>query len=254
MEEARTPMAGQSHGTATDTDTASTSLRTLFRLYPWLGPVLTIGLGALGLTAFTEIASQVHRKGALLGLDERLFALATSARTDGLATIASIVTYLGESMIVVPIAVLAGIALAVWRRSWTPMILGAITPIGAAIAVFLVKMTIARPRPSEPIALMHESSFSFPSGHATQAAAVYAIFAVLIANYVARRWLRYTVVIVAPVFILLTGLSRVVLGVHSPLDVTAGWILGLSWVALVVGVWKLAPRVIAYLVRRKAAP
>jgi membrane-associated phospholipid phosphatase len=75
-------------------------------------------------------------------------------------------------------------------------------------------------------ALRFESSFGIPSGHAQSAAAVWGMLAALIN----RSWLW----IISIAVIFLIGLSRMVLGVHFPTDVLAGWLIGalLVWVAL----------------------
>ena len=66
-----------------------------------------------------------------------------------------------------------------------------------------------------------ETSWSMPSGHA-QASAV---FFPLLAG-IQRRWKLWVRLVVAIVFPLLVGLSRIYLGVHYPTDVLVGWVLG----------------------------
>ena len=61
--------------------------------------------------------------------------------------------------------------------------------------------------------------YSFPSGHSTNAVAVYGA----IAEYGKRRILT----VIAVVLSLLIGVSRFCLGVHYPTDVLFGWLLGL---------------------------
>lgn len=61
---------------------------------------------------------------------------------------------------------------------------------------------------------------SFPSGHSAQNAALYLLIALLID----RRLLWLAVPLV-----LMIGVSRVVLGVHWPTDVLAGWAEGLAF-------------------------
>lgn len=67
--------------------------------------------------------------------------------------------------------------------------------------------------------------FSFPSGHSTNAVAVYAS----LPFYKRRKWL----VVIGVLMPLLIGLSRVCLGVHYPTDVLAGWLLGIVVVFLI---------------------
>ena len=67
--------------------------------------------------------------------------------------------------------------------------------------------------------------FSFPSGHSTNVTTVFGSLAVNLR----KRWM-VAAAIVIPLF---TGLSRVVVGVHYPTDVLAGWLLGAVCVILI---------------------
>ena len=67
--------------------------------------------------------------------------------------------------------------------------------------------------------------FSFPSGHSTNAVAVYGS----LAEYRKNRALS----VIAVVLPLLIGVSRFCLGVHYPTDVICGWLLGLLVIVLV---------------------
>ena len=74
---------------------------------------------------------------------------------------------------------------------------------------------------------MSESEPSFPSGHATDSAAFYLALAFIVAVFVLRRPLvRAFVVVGAALLTIGIGVSRLVLGVHWPTDVIAGWSLG----------------------------
>jgi undecaprenyl-diphosphatase len=70
---------------------------------------------------------------------------------------------------------------------------------------------------------------SFPSGHSMMAAVVYLTLAVLLVNVVQGRRLKSYVIGLAVMATFLVGVSRVVLGVHYPTDVLAGWTAGLVW-------------------------
>jgi hypothetical protein len=75
-------------------------------------------------------------------------------------------------------------------------------------------------------ALATETSFGVPSGHAQGAV----VFWGLLAAYL-RKWWSW---LVAILFILLIGLSRLYLGVHFPHDVLLGWLIGgvILWLGL----------------------
>lgn len=96
----------------------------------------------------------------------------------------------------------------------------------SALIVMFAKAVVSRPRPAT--ALVPEFSSSFPSGHALGTAV--AVTAMLFA---ASPWLRgrwRTVSIVTGVAIVIAvGVGRVVLNVHHPSDVLAGWALGYLW-------------------------
>ena len=67
--------------------------------------------------------------------------------------------------------------------------------------------------------------WSFPSAHATNTVS---LFGSLAAN-VKKRWFTVCVTVIC----LLTGLSRVTVGVHYPTDVLAGWLIGIAALILV---------------------
>jgi membrane-associated phospholipid phosphatase len=93
-----------------------------------------------------------------------------------------------------------------------------------------LKLAFHSPRPywidPRVKALVNESSFGLPSGHAQTAAAMWG----LIGAYAKRTW----VVIFVILTILMIGVSRIYLGVHFLSDVLAGWFVGGLLLILVV--------------------
>jgi membrane-associated phospholipid phosphatase len=88
------------------------------------------------------------------------------------------------------------------------------------------KAAANRPRPVE--ALVGAASTSFPSGHALGVmVGVLALLTLLLP--VVRRPLRVWLVLVGALVVVAIGVGRVVLCVHHPSDVLAGWALGYSW-------------------------
>lgn len=107
-----------------------------------------------------------------------------------------------------------------------------------------IKYVFRIPRPSDPRIRVPwpATDPSFPSGHAQSAAVIWGYLA-----YHFRRPLLWAVAVVA---ILGIGLSRVVLGVHYPQDVVAGWLIGLA----LMTVYILAERPVSHwLGRRRTA-
>ena len=107
----------------------------------------------------------------------------------------------------------------------------ALSIIGGAVLVSLLKFGFARPRPELVSHLVNVSSFSFPSGHATMAAVTYLTLGVLLARVQKRRRMKLYVLVIASILVLLVGFTRVYLGVHWPTDVLAGWCIGTAWAA-----------------------
>jgi undecaprenyl-diphosphatase len=112
--------------------------------------------------------------------------------------------------------------------------------LGAETLVFSIRAVIHRPRPltalyPAPGSLpgVHETSYSFPSGHATAVTAV--LFALLGCVALTRKiWWPWLLAAVGSLFVADT---RLVLGVHWLSDVVVGMLLGAAWgIAVAVGV------------------
>jgi undecaprenyl-diphosphatase len=98
------------------------------------------------------------------------------------------------------------------------------------LASSLLKLGFGRARPDLIDHLDHQTSFSYPSGHATSAAAVY----LLLAWLAPPRWRPFAWAL-ATAMILLNGLSRIMLGVHWASDIAGGTMLGAAFALL--GAW-----------------
>ena len=95
---------------------------------------------------------------------------------------------------------------------------------GGTIAYYIgshgIKLLVARPRPFITLPdvqlLMTETSFSFPSNHATMA--------FMAAFLLSKEFRKYDLLFYS--LAVIVAVSRVYIGVHYPLDVFAGSILG----------------------------
>lgn len=151
-------------------------------------------------------------------------------RTGGLTVLARILTWLGSAPVLITVAVLA--ALWLWRvrdRSSLAAVFAAAVATAAGI-VALVKIAVARHRPTSADLLGPPAlDYSFPSGHTTNSAVVY----VLLALVVGRAFDRRSRFLVGPMILLAVaiGCSRVYLGYHYPSDVLGGWLFAAAVIA-----------------------
>lgn len=105
----------------------------------------------------------------------------------------------------------------------------------ANFASSVLKISFGRPRPDLVPHLDHQTSFAYPSGHATSAAVVY----LLLAWLAPRRW-RAAACVLAALVIILNAFSRIMLGVHWASDIVGGTLLGA--VFALAAAWWVGPR------------
>jgi membrane-associated phospholipid phosphatase len=129
-------------------------------------------------------------------------------------------TSLGEGLIVLSLT--AAVALRWPAAAWAVLIGGII----GTLLVHGLKEAFGLPRPGLvlPAGSFHIigprlTVVSFPSGHSATITA----FAAIIYLYARSGWARAGLVLL----VLLVGLSRVAVGAHWPMDVLAGWLVGL---------------------------
>ena len=93
----------------------------------------------------------------------------------------------------------------------------------------VMKWLIGRPRPEIVPHLTEAGGNSFPSGHSFGSAMIYIGMALAFASLSNRHSVRYTLVGAAMIISAMIAWSRVMLGVHYPSDVVAGWMGGAAW-------------------------
>jgi membrane-associated phospholipid phosphatase len=141
-----------------------------------------------------------------------------------------IVTWLGSSAVVIPLAVLVGVALFIASRRWLALFV-VLAVGGASVLSVLAKHVVGRERPPVDVHLQQPLSSAFPSGHSTQAAATYFALAIVVTVLSRSRPLCALTWTAATLIVFSVGVSRVYLGVHWATDVLGGWLLGSIWVA-----------------------
>lgn len=106
--------------------------------------------------------------------------------------------------------------------------------LGAGILNQIFKFFFHRPRPE--FGIIPVSGLSFPSGHATLAAAFYGGLIYIIAKSKIKAPLKIILSAVLFSLILIIGVSRIYLGVHYASDILGGYLVGGLWL-LILAVW-----------------
>jgi undecaprenyl-diphosphatase len=135
------------------------------------------------------------------------------------------------------LVILVWIVVAMVRRNFRVALFLVLTVEASGVVTELAKAAADRPRPSE--ALVHAWSTSFPSGHALGLmVAVLAVLTMVLPHV--GGGLRIGLCLAGAVVVVVIGVARVILNVHNPSDVLAGWALGYVWFVVV---WLVVPPV-----------
>ena len=165
-----------------------------------------------------------------LEFDRGLLILAYTGRDPNVTEAARWLTELGGFAVLLPVTAL-GAAWLLWRRDWRNALLLVAVTLSGRLLVELQKDWTARLRPDANEHLVAAQSLAFPSGHAANATLVWLGLALLLPmSDRARPFAIWGAVWLA----LAIGASRVLLGVHWPSDVIAGWSFGLVWLLLLL--------------------
>ena len=167
-------------------------------------------------------------------IDRDLLRRAVRLRSPAIETMARGISHLGDPVYLTVLAVVAGLLL--WRRWRSPG--DGVVPLAALLLGSIIEVTlkrvVGRPRPPIRLHLVPETNPSFPSGHVTGTASLCFAVALLLVPRLHHPVARGAALVGGGVLALLVGAARVLLGVHWPTDVVAGWFLGLACAATTV--------------------
>ncbi|MEO5314300.1 phosphatase PAP2 family protein [Pseudarthrobacter sp. CC12] len=218
---------------------------------PYAALVLTILVGGAIIVSLALLGAEVYDNvvdsAGLANLDKPALALSESLRSPGLDAFVTGFTNIGGGIGMPILASILTAWLTFLSRNWRPLIL-----VGGAAAVSIMATTfgkklVGRTRPDHADAVPpYEDSPSFPSGHTLNTTVVISLVVYLICLQFQATVVRVSAITGGTLFIIAMGLSRVFLGHHWLTDVMAGWLLGLTWVGVVI----LAHRLF-HLVRRR---
>ncbi|HZF70108.1 phosphatase PAP2 family protein [Sulfuricurvum sp.] len=183
----------------------------------------------------TGVVEDVVEQDFIVQFDHWIAASMAQAHTESVVSVFHTITLLGTPAIIVPLWMIALIALSVLgNRYWAfPLF---ISFIGSISMATLGKYGFARPRPMEALFVIH--SPSFPSAHSTLAMSFYAVCFYL-------WWRRTTgwngqvlITFTGMSFVLLLSGSRIIIGVHYVSDVLAGLLLGSLWFIIAISLYE----------------
>lgn len=182
--------------------------------------------GFLFLMTFIDVYVQGH----LSTINQPLFHLLQSLRSDGLDNFLVMVTLLGDkpAILATTACFLAWFA---WRKDkhtfWHLLVLMLLT----ICAIGFFKLIYHSPR---PIGILHVAeSSSFPSGHVALSFSLYGMLAFLTACYLPKNW-RWASYTSSYILIVLIAFSRLYLGAHWLTDVLGSVFLSASILLLVI--------------------
>lgn len=123
------------------------------------------------------------------------------------------------------VVILALIILAlIFKKRYTDALVLLLISAGMMVSVWALKLFFAVPRPEGGVV---ESGYAFPSGHASGVTFLSAVLYYYGARVYCVRSFWFVLLLTA--LTLAVSYSRIVLGVHTPLQVLAGIALGALW-------------------------
>ncbi|HSI90083.1 MAG TPA: phosphatase PAP2 family protein [Adhaeribacter sp.] len=147
-------------------------------------------------------------------------------------------TALGDYYGLLTVSVLASLFM-LYKRKPHYLLGFLVSLLGSGLAVRITKAYFVRERPLD-IGYYTETSFSFPSGHATGGMALegFLCYLLIIEAKTPKKQLFW--LIAGLTFNFLMGISRIYLGVHFASDVLAGWLLGFLWLLFGIVIMEFA--------------
>lgn len=190
----------------------------------------------VSLLGFGFIAVLVS-KHSIITFDRTIIYYVQGFETPMLTTIMKLFTFIGKTVPVVVISLLSIFFLYKVLKHRSELVLFIAVILGADILYATLKQLFHRARP-DLHRLAEASNYSFPSGHATMAFALYGVLTFLLWRHISTRLGRTVLIIISVFMILAIGISRIYLGVHYPSDIIAGYFISAFWLTLAIGFYQ----------------
>ncbi|SFL38733.1 undecaprenyl-diphosphatase [Paenibacillus sp. 1_12] len=198
------------------------------RIIMYFSLLLLVGFSALAI-----VANQYP----LNSFDLNLAAFVQSFEQPGLTKVMEIFTTIGSTKYCIVIILLAMIYLYFVHGHRKELIFLSGVLGGSAVLNQLLKAVFHRERPSV-YRLIEETGFSFPSGHAMGAIALYGALAFLLWRHTATRPGRSLLIVLSCFMIFMICVSRIYLGVHYPSDIIGALMVSGFWLTLMIWIFQ----------------
>ncbi len=165
---------------------------------------------------------------------DRLNNFVVGVRTDFWNEFFKVFTYFGQFYFLVIVLLL----MLIFVRDKRIGLSGMLGLVFASVFNLVVKSIIRRPRPTD-FMIIEEIGHSFPSAHAMLSILVFGLIIYFLSVSNKPKVTKVLSSIILSIIILMTGFSRVYLGVHYASDILAGWLAGIAFIILTVAIYKM---------------
>lgn len=204
------------------------SIKSFLKKLP-LELLLIAGLFLAALLLFAFITHEVvYQKKDLF--DSRVIRFFAQYKTNTLIEVMKVFTFFGSSTFLFPAYLLLIAFLLIKKKKIASINVGLIA-VTSTVLSFSAKRIFQRARPDLPL-IQSLKTYSFPSGHALSSFIFCSVLIYLLWRAKIQGIWKWTLSILLILFAITIGISRIVLKVHYPSDVLAGFCLGFVWVLL----------------------
>lgn len=169
-------------------------------------------------------------------LDTLIIDKVYSLRNDLLTSIFKVITFLGDSKLIILLTLLLTIYFIVIKKNKFNGILTFVNTANTAIINQVIKHIIRRPRPVNII--VNEDGYSFPSGHSMMSICFYALIIYFIWQTNMKKSTKIVLTVILSLLVLLIGFTRIYLGAHYPSDIISGYLITIAYMVLYIPLYK----------------